>query len=89
MEKLRELKIKLKIKIISNWEKIVQQYKEKKYKTTKYFNNNKEDLWFLGAIISSLLFILIKFGLLYTLPLATLVCVIRCIIIIYSKAKRG
>ncbi|NFE72546.1 hypothetical protein FDG50_11475 [Clostridium botulinum] len=89
MERLRKLKTQLKIKIISNWEKLNPKYKVKKYKITKYFNNNREDLWFLGAIISSFLFILIKFGLLYTLPLATLVCVIRCIIIVYSKLKGG
>ncbi|KFX58358.1 hypothetical protein KU40_04700 [Clostridium botulinum] len=89
MERLRKLKTQLKIKIISNWEKLNQKYKIKKYKITKYFKNNKEDLWFLCAVLSSLLFILIKFGLLYTLPLVTLVCAIRCILIIYFKLKGG
>ena len=70
-------------------EKISSIYLKNKHKITKYFRDNNEDLWFLGAILSSFLFILIKFGLLYTLPLFTFICCLKCRLIYISKRKGG
>ena len=73
---LKQKKLGIKNKINSN-----------KYKIIKYFSSNEEDAWFIGAVVFSFLFILIIFGLLYTLPLFTLVCVIKCILVVRYKSK--
>jgi hypothetical protein len=69
-------------------EQMILKFQKNKHKIIKYFRNNREDLWFLGAVLSSFLFIVIKFGLIYTLPLLTLVCSLKCILIYISKNRR-